>query len=66
MLPWTRALCALSWIPCIGWITFLVNLGAPTSRIRRTCANIASIVASFVAILNILLWSLYGPTSGQH
>lgn len=56
MLPCAIVGCIFSWIPLIGFITFLVNMNAPRNTRRRLFAQSACCIASFIVIFNILFW----------
>mmetsp|Transcript_17018 Transcript_17018/g.28824 ORF Transcript_17018/g.28824 Transcript_17018/m.28824 type:complete len:205 (-) Transcript_17018:91-705(-) len=50
---------AFSWLPPVGWLNFAFNYTAPFDSARREFAYTSCYIASFVAIVNIVFWSIY-------
>lgn len=48
-----------SWIPIIGFLTFLWNFDAPLGSRRRLYAQMAGAVSSFVILFNLIFWAIY-------
>lgn len=58
-LPCTIMGFCFSWIPLIGFITYLCNLDAPSDSVRAKYARGACMVAVFVIMFNLFFWTLY-------
>ena len=56
MLPCAICGFIFSWIPLVGMITFCVNMNAPRRSLRRTFAQSACCVATFVILFNLIFW----------
>ncbi|RYH05284.1 hypothetical protein EON65_45135 [archaeon] len=66
LLPCAIAGCILSFIPIVGWVTWIVNYRAPVGSSRRAWASAACAVASLVAFFNIFFWSFMPRPSDDH
>lgn len=58
-LPCTIMGFCFSWIPLVGFMTYLCNLDAPSDSLRARYARGACMVAVFVIIFNLFFWTLY-------
>ena len=45
-----------SWIPIVGFVTFLFNLDAPKDTLRRSLARGACCISTFLFLLFFLFW----------
>jgi hypothetical protein len=52
---------AFSWIPIIGFVTFIVNADAPRDSHHFSLASAACTFSSIVVLFNIIFWSIYAP-----
>lgn len=48
-----------SWIPLIGFATFIFNADAPAGSARRSFSQMACFVSMLVVIFNIFFWPWY-------
>ncbi len=66
-----RGRCLLSWIPLIGLITFVLNVGAPRGSRRRRLAWTSLFVAAFMVcsslgLVFVLYFTAFAAANANH
>lgn len=51
--------CLLSWIPIIGFVTFIIHCDAPSDSRRSYWARTACLIASLVVFFNMVFWPVW-------
>jgi hypothetical protein len=51
--------CLLSWIPLIGFVTFIIHCDAPVESRRSYWARTACIISSLIVFFNMVFWPIW-------
>jgi hypothetical protein len=51
--------CLLSWIPLIGFVTFIIHCDAPSESRRSYWAKTACIISSLIVFFNVVFWPIW-------